>query len=133
MRVLGPTDPRLVATQRFAVAALSKGAATAAEVPAAPPLPLIQSQTSVAMLVAIAAVDPQARRRRAIDGAAKGLSLLERLHDDLRSGGRVTARLHQIAAWMDDHEQPDDREAAALLHEIELRVLVELAKAERAG
>lgn len=134
MRISGPIDPRLVALQRLAVAAPHKEMTAAVEVPtAAPPLPLVQSQASVAMLIAIAAVDPEARRRRAVAGAAKGLGALERLHDELRSGGQGTARLREIAAWMHNHDEPDDRDAAALLHEVELRVLVELAKAERDG
>lgn len=132
MRITGPTDPRLVAAQRTALAALPRLVTVAAEPAAAAPLPLplVQAQTSVAMLVAIAAVDPEARRRSATAGAAKGLRALERLHDELRVGGPAIVRLREIAAWMNDHDAPEDREAAALLREVELRVLVELAKAE---
>lgn len=133
MRITGPTDPRLIVIQRMAMAALPKTATAVLEPLAAapPPLPLVQSQASVAMLVAIAAADPEARRRRAVADAAKGLGALERLHGELRVGGSGTVRLREIAAWMDDHDVPEDREAASLLQEVELRVLVELAKAER--
>lgn len=133
MRITGPTDPRLAAVQRMALAALPKAVTSAVEAvaPAPAPAPLVQSQTSVAMLVAIAATDPEVRRRRVVADAARGLTALGRLHDELRIGGPAVAPLREIAAWMDNHAVPGDPDGAALLGEVELRVLVELAKAER--
>lgn len=133
MRITGLTDPRLAAVQRLALAALPKmvTAVVEAVIPTAPLVPPAQSQTSVAMLVAIAAADPEERRRRVAAAAAKGLTALERLHEELRVGRPGVVRLREIATWMDNHESPVDRDGAALLNEVELRVLVELAKAER--
>jgi hypothetical protein len=133
VRITGPTDLHFIAAQRLMLAALPKPQGQAVE-PVAPPGPppsLTQAQTSVAMLLAIAASDPEAQRRRNVADAAKGLKSLERLHHDLRIGASGGARLAEIAAWMDDHGVPDDPQAAALLREVELRVLVELAKADR--
>lgn len=133
MRITGIPDLNHVALQRLALGMLPKAAAIVEPVapipPAAPVHP--QVQTSVAMLVAIASIDPEAHRRRSTAAAEKGLKALERLHDALRCGSPGPAQLRAIAAWMDDHSAADGAEAADLLREVELRVLVELAKAER--
>lgn len=137
MRITAPTDLHFVAMQRLMLAALPKLQSHAVEAvvpPGPPPLlppPLAQAQTSVAMLLAIAASDPEAQRRRNVVDAAKGLKGLERLHQNLRIGSPGAPRLAEIAAWMGDHGVPDEPQAAALLREVELRVLVELAKADR--
>lgn len=133
MRITGNIDPRLAAIQRMTLAALPKMVTAAVEIvaPASRAAPVVQSQTSVAMLVAIAATDPEARRRRVVADVARGLGGLERLHEQLRIGDPGAVRLREIAAWMDHHEVPEDEAAVALLREVELRVLVELAKAER--
>ena len=80
---------------------------------------------SVGLLVAIAAADPQARRRRSTTAAHDGLTALEKFHH----GG--PAQLAAVAAWAADHAQAEDPQAAALLRDVELRVLVELAKYQR--
>jgi hypothetical protein len=139
MRITGPPDIRLAALQRLTLAALPRTAAATLEPvapPAAVPAPTpaqVQTQASVALLVAIAATDPEARRRRNTTSADNGLKALESLHEELRIGPPSPARLRAIAAWMDNHGVPDEPAAADLLREVELRVLVELAKAERDG
>jgi hypothetical protein len=137
VRIAGPTDPHIAALQRLLLAASPKPAGQLVE-PVPPPAPAAaqaqaqaQSQTSVAMLLAIAASDPQAQRRRNVTDAANGLKGLERLHKQLRIGAPGAASLAEIRAWVNDHGVPDDPQAAALLREVEMRVLVELAKAER--
>lgn len=137
MRITGPPDPRIAMLQRLALGALPR-VATASTEPVVPP-PVVtaqtqaqaQAQASVAMLVAIAASDPETRRRRNTRAADTGLKALEALHDELRIGAPSPVRLRAIAAWMDNHSVPDDPAAADLLRQVELRVLVELAKAER--
>lgn len=133
MRITGQFDTRHIALHRLALRALPPAAAGSVEhvlpVPAVAPQP--QAQTSVAMLVAIAASDPEARRRRNTAAADKGLQALERLYDELSIGPPSPPRLRAIAVWMNDHCMPEDPAAADLLREVELRVLVELAKAER--
>jgi hypothetical protein len=133
VRISGPADLHFIALQRLMLAALPRPQGQAVEPVALPgPLPpLALPQTSVAMLLAIAASDPEAQRRRNVADAAKGLKGLECLHQNLRIGSPGKARLAEIAAWMDNHGIPDDPGAAALLREVELRVLVELAKADR--
>jgi len=96
--------------------------ATAGAVGAQPP-------TSVAMLVALAAVDPAAdRRRKAAENTDRGLSLLERLRDELELGLASPEQLGLLADWAAGFAVPDDPQLATLAREVELRVRVELAK-----
>lgn len=132
MRITGPFELRHAALRQLALGALPRIAAAAEPVVPVPAIaPQTGAQPSVAMLVAIASSDPEARRRRNSAAADKGLQALERLHDELRIGPPSPARLRAIAVWMDNHAAPEEPAAADLLREVELRVLVELAKAER--
>ncbi|HEU0066709.1 MAG TPA: flagellar assembly protein FliX [Sphingomonas sp.] len=114
--------------------------------PAVPPLPpaaavaasagslagVTRPATSVDMLIALAAMDgPADRRRRAAASADKGLSMLERLRDALAAGAVPPGRLRELEAWADGFAIPDDPALAGIAREIELRVRVEVAKAER--
>jgi len=133
MRITGPFALQHAALRQLALGALPRVAVPAIEqvVTVTAVAPQAGAQPSVAMLVAIAASDPEALRRRNTEAADKGLRALERLHDELRIGPPNPARLRAIAVWMDDHAAPEEPAAADLLREVELRVLVELAKAER--
>lgn len=94
----------------------------------------VQPVTSVEMLVALAAVDDAAERRRKLAAQAEtGLERLEALHRDLLAGNPTAERLEEIAAWARQLSVPDDPGIAAILREIELRILVELAKHRQAG
>jgi len=88
---------------------------------------------SVEMLVAMAAVDPEReRRRRMAQQADEGLDQLELLHADMVGGAEPSSqRLAALKTWAQSIGKPDDAELAQLIHDIELRVLVELAKLER--
>jgi hypothetical protein len=87
---------------------------------------------SVEMLVALAAVDPEReRRRRMAQQAEEGLDQLEQLHQDLAAGEPNSERLAALKAWAKSIGEPDDSALADLVRDIELRVLVELAKLER--
>ncbi|MDB5672986.1 MAG: hypothetical protein JWO25_3945 [Alphaproteobacteria bacterium] len=87
---------------------------------------------SVEMLVAMAAVDPEReRKRRMAQQAEDGLDNLEALHAEIVSGAPSPERLQSLAAWAKALGQPDDSQLADLIRDIELRVLVELAKLER--
>jgi hypothetical protein len=95
---------------------------------AAPAIPV----QSVEMLIALAAVDPEReRKRRMAQQAEDGLDNLEALHAEIVSGAPSPERLHSLAAWAKALGQPDDSQLADLVRDIELRVLVELAKLER--
>jgi len=97
--------------------------------------PLAQAQqpaTSVQMLVAMAAAEPMIDRRRRMAAAAdRGLTLLERLKDELMSGAPAPERLQELADWSAEFEAPDDPQLATLAREIEVRVRVEIAKYDR--
>ena len=87
---------------------------------------------SVEMLVALAAVDPEReRRRRMAQQAEQGLDELEQLHQEMVGGTPSVERLSALKAWAKSIGQPDDAALAELVRDIELRVLVELAKLER--
>ena len=87
---------------------------------------------SVEMLVALAAVDPEReRRRRMAQQAEQGLDELEQLHQEMVAGTPSVERLSALKAWAKSIGQPDDAALAELVRDIELRVLVELAKLER--
>ena len=87
---------------------------------------------SVEMLVALAAVDPEReRRRRMAEKAEEGLDHLEQLHREQTAGTPSVERLAALKAWANSIGKPDDQALAQLIQDIELRVLVELAKLER--
>jgi hypothetical protein len=88
---------------------------------------------SVEMLVAMAAVDPEReRRRRMAQQAEEGLDQLEQLHSEIVGGKEPNSqRLAALKTWAQSIGKPDDAQLAQLIHDIELRVLVELAKLER--
>jgi hypothetical protein len=87
---------------------------------------------SVEMLVALAAVDPEReKRRRMAQKAEEGLDNLEALHAEIVAGRPSSERLEGLAAWAKSIGKPDDSQLADLVRDIELRVLVELAKLER--
>ena len=133
MLITGPIDLRHAALQRLALGALPR--VMAATIEPVPPVPTVasqlQAQPSVAMLVAMSASDPKMQRQRITAAANKGLRALEALHADLCIGPPSPAQLVAIAAWMTDHPVPEEPAAADLLRQVELRVLVELAKADR--
>ena len=95
-----------------------------------PPLPATtQPATSVQMLVAMAAAEPVADRRRKIaERTDKGLSLLEKLHVELVTRGPSPERMQELLEWSESFELPEDPQLATLARELELRVRVELAK-----
>jgi hypothetical protein len=100
--------------------AMAQGAAPAAPV------------QTVEMLVALAAVDPEReRRRRMAKQAEQGLDELEQLHREMAAGTPSVERLSALKAWAKSIGKPDDAALAELVRDIELRVLVELAKLER--
>ena len=80
------------------------------------------------MLVAAAAAP--ASRQATLRRAEKGLAGLERLHRLIRGGGSAALALDELAAWQEDGEVGEGPEGA-LLEEVKLRVLVELAKEGR--
>lgn len=85
--------------------------------------------TSVEMLVALAAAEtPADRRRRIAASTERGVTLLERLRDELAAGEPSVERLHDLAAWAETFSAPDEPQLAELARDIELRVRVELAK-----
>lgn len=94
------------------------GAAASAALPAA----------SLATLLAASAAP--ASRQAVLRRAEKGLAGLERLHRLIRSGGSTSEALDELADWQDDSVMGDGPEGA-LLDEVKLRVLVELAKEGR--
>jgi hypothetical protein len=83
---------------------------------------------SLPMLVAMAAVSPMAERRRRARAADQGLALLERLDVQARTGAATDPTLQQLAAWAQSMPAAEDAKIAALLRDVELRALVELAK-----
>ena len=118
----------------FALPAATTPAAAASEAPPSTPPPVVPtSATSVQMMVALAAVDPVSERRRKISvDADRGLTLLERLRDDLAHGAAPPERVRELATWVEAFVVPDDPavppELAQVARDIEVRVRVELAK-----
>ncbi|HEY0043600.1 MAG TPA: flagellar assembly protein FliX [Allosphingosinicella sp.] len=93
---------------------------------AAPAVTGVQPLTSVGMLVAIAEADDESeRRRRAVEQASAGLDALEALETG------AEGRYEKVAEWAQGLKGPAHPELAPLVRDIELRALVELAKAER--
>lgn len=93
------------------------------------PAPGATPATSVQMLVAIAANNPVAeRRRKQARDAERGIDALDRLHKELVAGAPNVARLREIVEWSQTVPTPAEPELAALMREIDVRVQVELAK-----
>ena len=106
-------------------------AATAPPPPSPPAVSpgLAQAPTTVAMLMAMASVDPQRdRRARMASDSARGVHLLDKLHRAVVAGEADAASLQALAEWLEGFEVPDDPHLAALARDIALRVEVELAK-----
>ncbi|SFK18206.1 Class II flagellar assembly regulator [Sphingomonas sp. NFR04] len=100
---------------------------------AAPPHPMPApgtiAATSVQMLVAIAANNPIAeRRRKQARDVERGIDALDRLHKELVAGTPDVGRLREIVQWSETVPTPADPQLAALMREIDVRVRVELAK-----
>jgi len=90
--------------------------------------------TSVDMLVALAAVDSEAeRRRRLAEQTEKGLRLLELLNEELEAGEEGEAQLQELAIWSESIEEPEEPDLRSLVNAIRVRALVEQAKRERDG
>lgn len=107
-----------------------EGAAPAAPPPA--PAQVSAPVQSVQMLVALAAAAPEAEQRReATRRAADGLDGLTALHRELIAGVVSPQRIEALRAWTRRRDRPEDPGLASLLDDIELRILVELAKRER--
>jgi hypothetical protein len=91
----------------------------------------LQPLTSVDMLLAIAAVDEEAERRRQMAApAAAGLDALEALDQASESEERVE-KARAVAEWAGSVAPPADPDLARLQTQIELRALIEIAKLER--
>lgn len=102
-----------------------------AQHPQAMPPAVPSPATSVQMLVALAAAEPVAERRRRIaERADKGLTMLERLHAELVVGTPSPEQLQELVEWSESFAPSEDAAVATLSREIELRVRVELAKLE---
>ncbi|WP_233281593.1 flagellar assembly protein FliX [Sphingomonas changnyeongensis] len=106
---------------------------------AAPPPPAGQSAVSppvqsVQMLVALAAAGPEPDRRAEIARQAEqGVNALETLHRALIAGTVGPQKLRELREWTRRRDRSPDTALSTLLDEIELRILVELAKLERRG
>lgn len=113
--------------------------APAATVPQTrPPAPAGPATTGVAapsveMLVMLAAAPGGIGRKAALAEAAAGLDRLERLRGQLVRGVLPAAEVAALAGWAAQLGRPEDADIAGLLRDLELRVLVEIAKQERGG
>ncbi|WP_313537926.1 flagellar assembly protein FliX [Sphingomonas sp.] len=93
------------------------------------PVPGAVPATSVQMLVAIAANNPIAeRRRKQARDVERGIDALDRLHKELVAGTPNVARLREIVQWSETVPTPAEPQLAALMRDIDVRVRVELAK-----
>jgi Class II flagellar assembly regulator len=134
MRVEGPSA--LLQALLGAVPAVTTRAAAAPFDPLpAGPQPAAAALTSVppgsvAMLVALAAAEPPEATRRAVAVrvAGCGLAGLEELHRDLIAGVSSPQRLRGLRDWAKRRPRSGDPELEAVLDEVELRILIELAK-----
>lgn len=87
---------------------------------------------SVTMLVTLAATEPgPARRRELARSAERGIDALDRLRQALLGGALPADRIRALRDWARGRRPSQDPELAELEREIELRILVELAKLER--
>ena len=134
MRVEGPSTAALLQ----ALLATRPAMTRAAEIPfdpkaATPPsfaTPLATTPpASIAMLVALSAAQrPAEQRAEAVRAAAQGLDGLTDLHRDMIAGITSPQRLRALRDWAARRTRSDDPELEAVLSEVELRILVELAK-----
>lgn len=127
MRITGPSLP----IERALFAVLPKTAAFIVAEETKPTIgpAMTQPATSVQMLVALAAAIPDIDRRRKLAASTeKGLDALERLHREIQIGSSKAETLREIADWSTSIAATGDIEIASILKEVELRVLVELAK-----
>lgn len=95
--------------------------------PAAPNMTAGAVTGSLAMLVTMAAQDPARGRAAAIRRAEGGLKALDRLRHAQLAGTLTLPELQELAAWASTAED-EPGELQPLLREIELRILVELAR-----
>lgn len=87
---------------------------------------------SVEMLIAVAAVEaPAEQRARTVRRANEGLDRLGRLRDAMLRGDLDAETLNGLASWVSRRGEQGDAGMQSLMEEIELRVLVELAKQDR--
>lgn len=106
------------------------------EVPAgaASPVPAGTAPTAtstVAMLVAMSAQAPGLHRAPALRRAERGLEALGRLHRSLMAGALPDEALQALREWTSERVDTEDEDVSALLRDVQLRILVELAKAGR--
>jgi hypothetical protein len=87
---------------------------------------------SVQMLVALAgsSLEPE-RRRIAAEEADQAIAGLEQFHKELLAGVTNVTRLRSLRDKIRLRKQADDTQLAELQDEIEMRILVELAKHDR--
>jgi hypothetical protein len=86
------------------------------------------------MLVTLAAAGPEPDRRAEIARQAEeGVNALEQLHRALIAGTVGPQKLRELREWTRRRDRSADTALSTLLDEIELRILVELAKLERRG
>lgn len=96
-----------------------------------PAPPLSSGAASVPMLVTLSATQaPEQRRGRLLYRAGEGVDELTRLHRELVRGAVPVERLRALRDWLKRRPRPDEPELSAFFDEIELRILVELAKLE---
>lgn len=107
----------------------------AADAPRPAPQPPGQPTTavpagSVAMLVALASQQRSLNASTAARRASRGLDELARLHRGICAGASPPEAFDRLRDWVGEQGEAEG-ELGALLLEIELRVLVEIAKANR--
>lgn len=107
----------------------SAGPAPVPSAPASAPVQAPAATNSVAMLVAMAAPSPVPPRAAALRRAERGIEALGRLHRSLLAGGIEPDLLQELRSWTAEGDAEGD--LGVLLREVELRILVELARAER--
>ena len=87
---------------------------------------------SIAVLVALAEPgEVRERRREQVGHAAAGIDALASLEAALLAGAVGREQVRALRQWRRKRTRPDDPALAELLDEIELRILVELAKLHR--
>ena len=133
MRIEGPSAllQALLAAGPAASRATSMAFQPAVPSPSTPLAPAMGTGpvASVAMLVTLAAVEvPADRRAEQLRSAAEGLDVLAGLHHDLIAGHRGAQPLSALREWARRRQRGADTELDAVLDEVELRILVELAK-----
>lgn len=116
-----PAEPAQFGTQPPAVPVATPAAST--------PMPV----QSVAMLVALASASDVdgARRTEDLRHAENGIETLALLHGGLIAGVLSPQRIRALKEWRKGQRTPDDPKLASLMEDVELRILVELAKLER--